>query len=152
MPNTAASSTDDNSVILDTEAKWLHVVAGVIFNAAGDAILLARRPDDKHQGGKWEFPGGKVEVGEKAEHALSRELEEELGILVDSTSMLPFVEVRHCYSDKNIFLDVWQVNAFSGEPYGREGQTVRWFAHDELATLDFPEANALILEKLLQRE
>lgn len=149
MPNTAVNAS---SVVTDNaaaEVPWLHVVAAVIVNATDDAILLARRPSDKHQGGKWEFPGGKVEAGESAAHALSRELEEELGILAEPTKMRPFIEVRHRYPDKNIWLDVWQVSDFSGEPYGCEGQVVQWFAPAELAALDFPAANAPILEKLL---
>ena len=149
MPNTAANNCTDASVSVASEDQWLHVVAGVIFNTAGDAILLARRPSNKHQGDKWEFPGGKVEAGESAELALSRELEEELGSRPDSAALAPFIEVRHRYPNKNIFLDVWLVSNFSGEPYGREGQAVRWFALHELSTLEFPEANAPILEKLV---
>ncbi len=131
------------------QAPWLHVVAGVIMNATGDAVLLARRPAHKHQGDKWEFPGGKVEAGETAMAALQRELIEELGILVEPTLLAPFIEVRHRYPDKNIFLDVWQVGQFSGQAHGREGQLVRWFAYSELEMLDFPAANAPILAKLL---
>lgn len=150
MPNTAVNTSravEDTQT--QSEERWLHVVAAVIVNATGDAILLARRPSNKHQGDKWEFPGGKVEAGENAEQALSRELEEELGILAEPTAMLPFTEVRHRYPDKNIWLDVWRVDDFSGEPHGREGQAVRWFAPAELAALDFPAANAPILAKLL---
>ena len=149
MPNTGADKSADGNMAAADE-QWLHVVAAVIFNATGDAILLARRPSNKHQGDKWEFPGGKVEASESAEFALSRELEEELGIRADVAAMAPFVEVRHRYPDKNIFLDVWRVSDFSGEAYGREGQAVRWFALHELAELEFPAANAPILAKLIR--
>jgi 8-oxo-dGTP diphosphatase len=64
------------------EASRLDVVAAVIRDAGG-RVLLARRPDHKHQGGRWEFPGGKVEAGESLDAALARELEEELGLIVD---------------------------------------------------------------------
>lgn len=148
MPNTAASQ----HVTVDgvaADEQWLHVVAGVIFNATADAILLARRPSNKHQGDKWEFPGGKVEAGEGVERALARELEEELGILIEVSAIAPFIEVRHRYPDKNILLDVWRVNDFSGEPHGREGQVVRWFSLAALADLEFPAANEPILTALL---
>ena len=146
MLNTAADSVS----MTEQSDDWLHVAAGVIFNEARDKILLACRPRNKHQGGKWEFPGGKVEAGESAAAALSRELSEELGISAVSELMCPFVEIRHCYPDKNIFLDVWEVTDFTGQPHGREGQEVRWFALAELSGLTFPDANTPIIEQLLQ--
>ncbi len=143
MPNTVVDSITD----LDKEP-WLHVVAAVIFGQDG-RILLARRPEHKHQGGKWEFPGGKVKATESATVALARELTEELGIIADPEKMEPFLEVRHRYPEKNIFLDIWLVHAFSGEPAGCEGQEIGWFSKQELPGLGFPAANAAILEKLL---
>ncbi len=144
MPNTEA-----NPVSPIDNKEWLHVVAAVILNESEDSVLLACRPKNKHQGGKWEFPGGKVEPAEAVPVALQRELDEELGIDAALEQMSSYIEIRHCYPDKNIFLDVWLVKAFSGTPYGREGQEVRWFAKQELADLDFPAANAPILDKLL---
>lgn len=144
MLNTAADSINDLS-----NEQWLHVVAAVIVDAEGEQILLARRPEHKHQGGKWEFPGGKVEATESATVALARELAEELGITAAPDQMVPFLEVRHRYPEKNIFLDVWLVREFSGEPAGREGQEVGWFSKQDLSGLNFPAANAAILEKLL---
>lgn len=137
-------------MMLPEKEQWLHVVAGVIFNPVGDAVLLARRPLGKHQGGKWEFPGGKVESDEAASFALHRELDEELGIQINLLTASPFVDIRHRYPDKNIWLDVWKITGFSGQPDGREGQEVRWFALEELSGLDFPEANTPIIEQLLQ--
>lgn len=142
-------NTEVNSVsTIDNEA-WLHVVAAVILNESEGSVLLARRPKNKHQGGKWEFPGGKVEAAEAVPIALQRELDEELGINAAPDQMSRYIEIRHRYPDKNIFLDVWLVTAFSGNPYGREGQEVRWFAKQELINLDFPAANTPILDKLL---
>ncbi|MEZ5536985.1 MAG: 8-oxo-dGTP diphosphatase MutT [Thiolinea sp.] len=139
MLNTAADNDDE---------QWLHVVAAVIPDES-DRILLARRPANKHQGGKWEFPGGKVESAESARTALARELQEELGISADSDRMQAFTEIRHRYPDKNIFLDVWLVREFSGEPRGCEGQEVCWFPKSDLSKLDFPAANSPIIDKLL---
>ena len=77
--------------------KCLHVVVGVIYNMQGE-ILLARRPLQVEQGGLWEFPGGKCEKNETVEQALARELQEELGIVVEQAR--PFIRVYHTYPQK----------------------------------------------------
>lgn len=122
--------------------KRVHVAAAVIRGADGQ-VLIARRPDDKHQGGLWEFPGGKVEEGEAVEAALARELEEELGIRVKAAR--PLIQVRHDYPDKQVLLDVWQVDAFEGEPHGAEGQPLAWVAPRQLPNYEFPAANLPII-------
>lgn len=122
--------------------KRIHVAVGVIVNAARE-VLIALRPDHVHQGGLWEFPGGKVEATEVVAQALSRELEEELAIVV--THSRPLIEIAHDYPDKQVLLDVWWVDAFQGEPRGSEGQSVRWVAVDQLSHYQFPEANAPII-------
>lgn len=129
---------------------WIHVVAAVIYNSRNQ-ILLAQRPLHKHQGGKWEFPGGKVEPNELAAQALKRELLEELGIEADSDAMQPLLEIRHAYIDKNIWLDVWTVSQFQNVPIGREGQAIAWFELSDLKDLEFPAANEPILRKLLEQ-
>nr|CAA6825057.1 MAG: Unknown protein [uncultured Thiotrichaceae bacterium] len=144
MPNTEASSDS-----LSADEQWLHVVAAVILSEDERQILLARRPQNKHQGGKWEFPGGKVESCESVTIALQRELDEELGINATLEQMSQYIEVHHRYPDINIFLDVWVVKGFAGTPYGKEGQEIRWFSKQELLELEFPAANAPILNKLL---
>lgn len=127
----------------------VHVAVGVILDRNRN-ILITRRDPDRHQGGLWEFPGGKVEDGESLNSALTRELREELGIEVDRTSAL--AEVRHDYGDKSVFLDVHVVWEFSGEPQPLEGQPMVWAAVDDLRGYDFPAANVPIVdavEKLL---
>ncbi|SEA68523.1 8-oxo-dGTP diphosphatase [Thiothrix caldifontis] len=126
----------------NTAVDYLHVVAAVIRDATGN-ILLAQRPANKHQGGKWEFPGGKVESGETPQQALSREVHEELGISVEDAA--PLIKVRYVYPERAVLLDVWEVTAFSGEAHGREGQPVAWFHVDQLSALEFPPANAPIV-------
>lgn len=106
-------------------------------------ILIAKRADNAHQGGLWEFPGGKLEPGEDRCAGLERELREELGIEV--TSARPFIDIRHDYPDKSIRLDVWLVEKFTGEAHGAEGQPVRWVQPDELEQYEFPKANAPIV-------
>ncbi len=119
-----------------------HVVAAVIVNRS-QRILLAKRPLDRHQGGLWEFPGGKVEHGEGARAALARELHEELGIVVQDAR--PLIKICHEYPDKSVLLDVWRVSAFDGEPHGREGQPIEWVSAQALPDREFPAANRPIV-------
>ena len=116
----------------------LHVAVGVVRNDQGK-ILIARRHDHLHQGGLWEFPGGKVEPMESTEEALMRELREELSIIVEHAT--PLIKIRHDYGDRQVLLDVWQVDAFDGNPQGLENQPILWVSHDELHQFDFPAAN-----------
>ena len=120
----------------------VHVAAAVIRDEQR-RVLIARRADKQHQGGLWEFPGGKLEAGEDARTALIRELEEELAIRV--TRARPLIQVRHAYPDKQVLLDVWEVSQFSGEPRGVEGQPLEWVAPKQLADYAFPAANQAIV-------
>ncbi|GAB7533485.1 Nudix family hydrolase [Pseudomonas sp. 3A(2025)] len=122
--------------------KRIHVVAAVIRGHDG-RILIARRADTQHQGGLWEFPGGKVEEGEAPCLALGRELQEELGIEIQAAR--PLIKVQHDYPDKHVLLDVWEVSAFSGEPHGAEGQPLAWVTPRELPDYEFPAANQPIV-------
>jgi len=131
MPNTAPDSNPDFLTPL-------HVVVAVIVNEA-DQVLIAKRPEHLHQGGLWELPGGKLESGEVVVHALSRELDEELGITVEHA--LPLIRVRHSYPDRTVLLDVWRVDSFFGEVYGREGQSIAWVEKEQLPSYHFPVAN-----------
>ena len=123
----------------------LHVAVGVLTDANG-RILIARRPLELHQGGLWEFPGGKVEPGETLQCALVRELKEELGVTVKATE--PLLEIRHDYGDREVFLDVHRVIAWQGEAQGMEGQPLAWTLPAALGDFDFPAANVVIVEKL----
>src|SRR5207249_3488556 len=112
-----------------------------------DEVLIAQRPRNKYKGGLWEFPGGKVESLETVFQALQRELEEELGITVKTAE--PWLQFQHDYIDRIVLLDVWSVIHFSGEPHGKEGQSIRWVNRQALHQFEFPEGNRIILEKLL---
>lgn len=109
----------------------------------GRKILVSRRPDHVHQGGLWEFPGGKVESDETIEQALAREIKEELVLEVQACEAL--LEIHHDYGDKRVCLWVRRVLDFSGEAQGAEQQEVRWVALDALDQYDFPAANAPII-------
>ena len=125
--------------------KVVHVAVGVVINAQ-QQILIALRPEHAHQGGLWEFPGGKVERGESVQQALARELEEELGI--QAVSFSPLTEIHHDYGDKQVHLDVWWVNQFEGIAEGREGQPLKWVSAEGLKNYSFPEANKPIIDAI----
>lgn len=120
----------------------IHVAAAAIFDSAG-RVLVALRPDGAHQGGLWEFPGGKLEPGEQPYDGLRRELHEELGI--ELIQARPLLRVIHHYGDRSVLLDVWKVEAFHGQPHGREGQPLQWIAPHALPDLQMPAADRPIV-------
>ncbi len=123
----------------------LHIVVAIIRDEQ-NRILIAQRPSDKHQGGKWEFSGGKVEAEETAQQALRREINEELGIQIETIQ--PLIQIRHNYPDLAVFLDVYNVKQWRGEAYGKEGQVIRWVDIDALSHYRFPSANKAIIQAL----
>ena len=129
----------------DSAIRHIHVAVGVIVGADG-RILLAKRPDHLHMGGRWEFPGGKVEDNESIQQAMTRELKEELDI--DVLAMEPLIEVRHDYGDKQVFLDTWVVTRFGGNERGVEGQELAWVSAEELSDYHFPDANQPIVSAI----
>lgn len=128
--------------------KQVKVAVGVVLR--GDETFITRRLAHQHQGGKWEFPGGKVEANETTEQALKRELEEEIGIQVQSST--PLIVIEHQYPDKHVMLDVHKVSDFTGDPSGLEGQEGQWVTLAKLPELDFPKANKEIVDRLLKRD
>lgn len=128
--------------------KRVHIVAGIIFNQDKSQVFITKRPDDKHKGGFWEFPGGKVEPGETIEQAMVRELEEEIGIT--TTEQTLFEHLEFDYPDKSLKFDFITVTQFGGQPYGKEGQQGEWVNVEELANYAFPEANVPILERVVK--
>jgi len=123
----------------------LNVAVGVILNNHGD-VLISQRAKNVEQGGLWEFPGGKLEVGENSCQALKRELLEELGIKIKSTKSL--IKVNHQYSDFDVSLDVLIVESYEGEANGLEGQPIKWVRIEELKNYSFPAANTPIITAL----
>ena len=121
----------------------IHVAVGIVKNHKNE-VLISRRHENAHQGGLWEFPGGKVERNESVFDALRRELKEELDIHIKSAH--PLIRVQHDYVDKQVLLDVWQTQTFDGEPHGREGQAWQWVTLNELHKIRFPEANIPIMK------
>lgn len=120
-------------------------VAIAIIRDDGNRILITQRPHHVPHGGFWEFPGGKLESGELAEHALIREIKEEVGIRIEEFEYLG--EINHNYPDKSVQLLIFQVTKFHGTPYCQEGQLdMKWLEIDQLNADEFPEANHAIFD------
>ncbi|MDH5355658.1 MAG: 8-oxo-dGTP diphosphatase MutT [Gammaproteobacteria bacterium] len=126
---------------------FIHVVAAIIWHPLEeDKILISRRKKGTHLENYWELPGGKLEAGESRLEGLRRELGEELNLILIKAS--PFKQVEHQYNDRNIFLDVWVVENFSGELHGRERQEIRWISINEIDNYQFPDADLPIFEAI----
>lgn len=122
--------------------KQIKVAVGVIKNEQNE-LLISLRHDHLHQGGLWEFSGGKIEANETAEQALKRELKEELGI--DILAAKPLITINHQYPDKAVQLQVYLVTDYSGIACHGEHQEIRWVHESELKHYQFPAANKPII-------
>lgn len=119
-----------------------EVVVGVVFNRLGQ-VLVSQRDYPEEFAGKWEFPGGKIEVDETIHQALQRELMEEINI--DSLLSEPLISITHQYPNGRVLLHVRKVVEYDGIPEGKEGQKIRWTAVDRLRDIEFLDANEPIL-------
>jgi mutator protein MutT len=126
-------------------APAIHVAAGVLVDRGG-RVLIAQRPPGKHLAGAWEFPGGKLEPGERPADGLRRELKEEIG--VDIERPRPLMRLRHTYAYGEVLLDIWVVRRYRGEPRSLDGQALRWCRRAELADADLLPADRPIVEAL----
>lgn len=127
----------------------MWVVAGAL-KAAGDRWLMHRRPYEKHHGGLWEFPGGKVEHAEIAVKALTRELHEELGIAVLTEHCEP-VGFAEQTGEKPIVILLYKIAQWDGDPQALEGGAVQWFTREEVATLDKPPLDTVLAAQLFAK-
>jgi 8-oxo-dGTP diphosphatase len=129
--------------------KVTHVVAGALFDTQG-RVLIAQRPPGKHMAGGWEFPGGKLEPGEDRFAGLQRELKEEIG--VDLLQAEPLISYEHRFADRAVFLDLWWVNEYSGEPQSLDSQALKWVRLDELAEVGLLEADRPMIPALMEKQ
>lgn len=134
---------------IDTPLKHIRVVAGIIWNVDKTKILLSQRKADQDFSGLWEFPGGKVEGDEKESITLIRELKEELKIEV--TDYAQAIAFPFQYPRKTIDFTIYEVFSFTGIPVGAESQIIAWVNIEELAHLEFPEANQRMIEYILKQ-
>jgi len=126
----------------NTAVERLAVAVGVIRDAQR-RVLIAQRARHRHQGGLWEFPGGKIEAGESVATALARELREELAI--DVQACRPLLTLDHDYPDLAVRLEIREVMQFRGEPVACEGQVLVWAPLADLAGYPMPAPNAAII-------
>jgi 8-oxo-dGTP diphosphatase len=108
---------------------------------ADGRVLLAQRPEVKSMAGLWEFPGGKVEVGETPEAALIRELKEELGIDTWQSCLAPLTFASHAYSDFHLLMPLFACRKWQGNATPREGQTLAWVRPAALRDYPMPPAD-----------
>jgi 8-oxo-dGTP diphosphatase len=125
---------------------WIPVVAG--FLKKDNLILLGQRPENQSLPGQWEFPGGKIELGESPEFALQRELQEELGI--DAKIGEIKLSVTHCYNDVGIVILFYDVPYWKGEPKPRHHMKIEWINPNEMAQKTIPETNRKHLDRILK--
>ena len=128
--------------------KRVHVAAAVIRGVDG-RVLIARRPDDKHQGGLWEFPGGKVEPGESPEDAVHREIREELGVAVELGEELAGPDDGAWWLSDRYVMRLWLARVTAGEPRPLvEHDDLRWLPRGQWLTVPWLDADVRIVEAL----
>ena len=125
----------------------ISVAVAVIYNGAKDQVLITKRAEGKYLSGMWEFPGGKLELEESPEQALSRELLEELAI--EPIDFSPLMFLSHEYPDLSVILHVFSVFTYSGSVRALENQPFCWVDFSELKKYEFPEANNAIVSSIL---
>ncbi len=130
-------------------SRLLLVVAAALVDVDG-RVLVAQRPEGRSLAGLWEFPGGKVEAGERPEAALIRELQEELGIVVEEACLAPLTFASHTYPDMHLLMPLYICRRWSGFVRSCEGQALRWLAPVELHALPMPPADAPLIAPLIE--
>lgn len=125
---------------------WIPVVTALIKK--DNQVLLGQRPPGHSLAGLWEFPGGKMELGEMPEESLKRELEEELGIDAEIGSLK--LAVSHSYGDRAVLLLFFEVKFWKGEPKVKHHVALKWVTPQEIETLEIPNANRKILHRILE--
>ena len=111
-------------------------------------VLIAQRPEGKSMAGLWEFPGGKVEPGERPEQCLIRELKEELGIAVKEECLAPLTFASHTYPDFYLLMPLYVCRRWEGFVEGREGQKLKWVRPNDLRDYPMPAADEPLISHL----
>ena len=125
------------------------LVAAVALIDKDGRVLLSQRPLTKKLGGLWEFPGGKVEAGERPETALIRELKEELGIDVAESCLAPLTFASHAYEDFHLLMPLYVCRRWQGQVIGAEGQQIAWVRPLKLRDYPMPPADVPLIPHLI---
>jgi len=128
--------------------KLVLVAACALVDADG-RVLISERPAGKALAGLWEFPGGKVEPGERPEETLIRELAEELGIQVKEACLAPLTFASHTYPDFQLLMPLWICRRWEGLAQGREGQRLAWVRPQKLRDYPMPPADEPLIPMLV---
>lgn len=128
----------------------LVFVAACALVDADNRILLAERPQGKALAGLWEFPGGKVEPGERPEQTLIRELREELGIAVEEPCLAPLTFASHAYETFQLFMPLWVCRRWEGQVRALEGQKLAWVKPGTLRDYPMPPADEPLIPFLTE--
>jgi 8-oxo-dGTP diphosphatase len=128
-------------------SKVVLVVACALIDTDG-RVLIAERPTGRSMAGLWEFPGGKVEAGERPEETLIRELQEELGITVQEACLAPLTFASHAYPDFHLLMPLYVCRRWAGTATPREGQRLRWVMPNRLREFPMPPADEPLISHL----
>lgn len=124
------------------------LVSAVALIDADGRVLLNQRPEGKHLAGMWEYPGGKVELGESPERALIREIREELGVELCERCFAPLSFVSHTYEDFQLLMLLYVAHRWEGIPQSREGQALTWKRPSEMRAMPMPPADVPLIHVL----
>jgi 8-oxo-dGTP diphosphatase len=127
----------------------LVLVAAVALVDADGRVLIAKRPDGKSMAGLWEFPGGKVEEGERPELALIRELKEELDIDVTEACLAPLAFASHAYEKFHLLMPLYVCRRWKGTVTSLEGQELKWVRPNRLRDYPMPPADLPLIPHLI---
>ena len=127
----------------------LVLVAACALIDTDNRVLIAQRPEGRPMAGLWEFPGGKVEQGERPEVALIRELDEELGITVKEACLAPLTFASHTYEDFQLLMPLYVCRRWEGTVTALEGQQLAWVRPNRLRDYEMPPADIPLISHLM---